>query len=131
MLFKPNKCWIICVFHIPANKSFPPLWTDIFRRNLLCKMLLYPLHCRLPPPHSNCDCSQMVKVILTHLDCFDLKHLLTHPPLEFKLILSLQTQPLCKDSESKLSLFQTVRLADSWHFESTYAYAHNEWVRCC
>lgn len=32
------------------NKSFAPLWSDVFGRNLLGKMLIYPLHCRLPPP---------------------------------------------------------------------------------
>lgn len=32
------------------NKSFSQLWSDIFIRNLLSKMLIYPLHCRLPPP---------------------------------------------------------------------------------
>lgn len=32
------------------TKSFALLWSDVFWRNLLCKMLIYPLHCRLPPP---------------------------------------------------------------------------------
>lgn len=32
------------------NKSFTLLWSDVFGRNLLDKMLIYPLHCRLPPP---------------------------------------------------------------------------------
>lgn len=32
------------------NKSFSQLWSDVFIRILPGKMLIYPLHCRLPPP---------------------------------------------------------------------------------
>lgn len=56
----------------------------------------------------------MVKVILTHLGCFDLKPLLTDPPHKSSnWFCHCQPQPLCKDSESKLKLFHAARVADS------------------
>lgn len=33
-----------------TNKSLALLWSDVFGGNLLGKMLIYPLHCRLLPP---------------------------------------------------------------------------------
>lgn len=56
----------------------------------------------------------MVKVILTHLGCFDPKPLLTDPPHKSSnWFCHYRPQPLCKDSESKLKLFQAPRVADS------------------
>lgn len=56
----------------------------------------------------------MLKVILTHFGCFDLKPLLTDPPHKSSnWFCHCQPQPLCKGSESKLKLFHAARVADS------------------
>lgn len=56
----------------------------------------------------------MVKVMLTHLGCFDPKPLLTDPlRRSSNWFCHCRPQPLCTDSELELKLFQAVRVADS------------------
>lgn len=77
-------------------------------------MLIYPLHCRLPPP------SFKMWLFSDGQGNFDpLRLLWSETPFnrssmqEFKLILSLRPQPLCWDAQSKLKLFEAARVADS------------------
>lgn len=77
-------------------------------------MLIYPLHCRLPPP------SFKMWLFSDGQGNFDpLRLLWSETPFnrssmqEFKLILSLRPQPLCWDAQSKLKLFEAARDADS------------------
>lgn len=86
------------------------LWEESSRQNVNLPSTLQIT----PTPPSKCDCSQMVKVILTHLGCFDPKPLLTDPPHKSSnWFCHCRPQPLCRDSESKLKLFQAARVADS------------------
>lgn len=63
----------------------------------------------------------MLKVILTHLGCFDLKPLLTDPPHKSSnWFCQCQPQALHKGLESKLKLLHAGRAADDQLREKSF-----------
>lgn len=94
-------------------------------------MLIYFYIADYPTPQSKCDCSLMVKVVLTHLGIFDPQRLLTDPPhTSSNWFCHCRPLLLCWDSQSKPKALRSCQ--SCWQQADlkalSYADVHCKWL---